>query len=203
MDLNSTPSMFAYCNNCPIVLGDSVGLRPMDAIRPSEETPVQRAASFFEQGSNSTKNAEILFSSSFNDYPKSLITSGITANPGNIADPESFLVLAALMLAAIKLSKVVNSIAVNRNEPKYYYWEADLIHKQVVVGNGLSLSEASARVAMGKNLMCANEAAARTILFINGYVNAVGPEKSNVEGAFYHFHPNRNTYPSVHIWFYS
>ena len=41
------------------------------------------------------------------------------------------------------------------------------------------------------------------IIFVNGYVNAIGPEKHG-EDFFSHYHPTRNHtgYSSVHIWFF-
>ena len=95
-------------------------------------------------------------------------------------------------------------------EPKAtYYWEAERIKvgrsHQVITGRPLTFDQARIRVSMGQNLMCANEAAARAIVFANGYVNAVGPEihprGTDTSGFFYHFHPNRSSH--VHIWFYS
>ena len=95
-------------------------------------------------------------------------------------------------------------------EPKLsYYWEAERVKVgrsyQVITGKPLTFDQARIRVSMGQNLMCANEAAARAIVFANGYVNAVGPEihlrGTDISGYFYHFHPNRNSH--VHIWFYS
>jgi RHS repeat-associated protein len=91
-------------------------------------------------------------------------------------------------------------------EPQYVaYWPADLINKKVVVywECPLTWQEASLRVAMLKNLMCVNQAAAKWILFVNGYWNAVGPEKGKGEGYYWHYHPTRKHkgYESVHIWY--
>ena len=95
-------------------------------------------------------------------------------------------------------------------EPKIsYYWEAERVKVggsyHVITGSPLTFDQARIRVSMGQNLMCANEAAARAIVFANGYVNAVGPEihprGTDTSGYFYHFHPNRSSH--VHIWFYS
>lgn len=57
---------------------------------------------------------------------------------------------------------------------------------------------------MGKSIMCINQDAAKHILFVNGYHNAVGPETHGDEGFYYHYHPTRNHtgYDSVHIWYY-
>jgi len=83
---------------------------------------------------------------------------------------------------------------------QYQYWEAARIGNSVVVGDGLTFVEASARVAGGSNVMCANQDAAKWILVVNCYWNAVGPEIGRGEGFYYHYHPHRNT--KVHIWFY-
>ena len=83
---------------------------------------------------------------------------------------------------------------------QYQYWEANRVGNNVVVGDGLTFAEASARVALGFNIMCASQDAAKWILIVNCYWNAVGPEIGRGEGFFYHYHPHRNT--KVHIWFY-
>ena len=85
---------------------------------------------------------------------------------------------------------------------QYNYWAAERISNQVIVTTPLTVWEASFRVATGQSLMCRNEAAAKHILFINGYVNFVGPESH--WGGYLHYHPTRNHtgYESIHIWFY-
>ena len=84
------------------------------------------------------------------------------------------------------------------------YWSAELVSKKVVVYDSLTVEEAALRVSMGKSIMCRNQEAAKHILFINGYVNAVGPETHGDEGFYYHYHPTRNHtgYNSIHIWYY-
>ena len=82
----------------------------------------------------------------------------------------------------------------------YQYWEAKRVKNAVVIGQGLTFSEASLRVACGYDIMCANQSGALSIVINNGYWNAVGPEIHGEEGYFWHYHPNRNTH--VHIWYY-
>ena len=87
--------------------------------------------------------------------------------------------------------------------PTVNYWEANLISGQVIVSSPLTVQQASLRVSKGGSIMCANEAAAKHIVFINGYHNAVGPERHG-DNYFGHYHPTRNhtgTH-STHIWFY-
>ena len=89
----------------------------------------------------------------------------------------------------------------------YDYWTAELKKingkKQVVGGEPLTVEEACLRVSQLKSVICRNEAAAKYIIFVNGYVNAIGPEKHG-EDFFSHYHPTRNHtgYSSVHIWFF-
>ena len=82
----------------------------------------------------------------------------------------------------------------------YQYWEANRVGNNVVVGDGLTFVEASARVALGFNIMCASQDAAKWILVVNCYWNAVGPEIGRGDGFFWHYHPHRET--DIHIWFY-
>ena len=74
----------------------------------------------------------------------------------------------------------------------------------MVGGEPLTVEEACLRVSQLKSVICRNEAAAKYIIFVNGYVNAIGPEKQG-EDFFSHYHPTRNHtgYSSVHIWFLS
>ena len=89
----------------------------------------------------------------------------------------------------------------------YDYWTAELKtingKKQVVGGEPLTVEEACLRVSQLKSVICRNEAAAKYIIFVNGYVNAIGPEKHG-EDFFSHYHPTRNHtgYSSVYIWFF-
>ena len=84
------------------------------------------------------------------------------------------------------------------------YWAADLINGRMVVTSPLTAQEACLRVSKRGNVLCRNEAAARYIIFVNGYVNAIGPETGRGEGYLPHFHPTRNHtgYNSTHIWFF-
>ena len=93
-----------------------------------------------------------------------------------------------------------NSIAIGQETRRYQYWEAARVNNNVVVGRGLTFSEAKARVASGFDIMCANQGAALWLVVTNGYWNAVGPEIHGDDGYFWHFHPNRNSH--LHIWFY-
>ena len=96
------------------------------------------------------------------------------------------------------------TIAIDRaqTDSDYNYWEADLTKsKVVVIGNPLTVEEASLRVSQGGSIICRTQAAAKHIIYRNGYVNAVGPESHR--GGFLHYHPTRNHtgYPSIHIWY--
>ena len=90
---------------------------------------------------------------------------------------------------------------------QYNYWTADLVKvgKETIIAGGdpLTAEEACLRVSQLKSVICRNEAAAKYIIFVNGYVNAIGPEKHG-EDFFSHYHPTRNHtgYSSVHIWFF-
>lgn len=92
------------------------------------------------------------------------------------------------------------AIADTTSRRNYQYWEASRVKNNVVIGNGLTFSEASIRVACGLDIMCANEPAAKWLVVINGYWNYVGPEIHGDEGYYWHYHPNRNSH--THIWFY-
>lgn len=82
---------------------------------------------------------------------------------------------------------------------QYQYWEAVRVGNNIVVGNGLTFVEASSRVACGLDIMCANHGAAKWLVVVNGYWNAVGPEIHGDEGYYWHYHPHRNSH--THIWY--
>lgn len=81
-----------------------------------------------------------------------------------------------------------------------HYWTADF--KKVVGGIPLTAEEACNRVSRGGSVMCRHQAAARYIVFANGYVNAVGPERH--KNGYLYYHPTRNHkgYASIHIWYF-
>ena len=78
-----------------------------------------------------------------------------------------------------------------------------MIGKSMVIGKPLTVEEAAFRVSQRKSILCENQLAAKHILYLNGYRNAVGPERGKGEGFLWHYHPTRNHtgYKSVHIWF--
>ena len=100
------------------------------------------------------------------------------------------------------LSRVITEAQLKQ---QYNYWTADLVKvgKETIIAGGdpLTAEEACLRVSQLKSVICRNEAAAKYIIFVNGYVNAIGPEKHG-EDFFSHYHPTRNHtgYSSVHIW---
>ena len=89
-------------------------------------------------------------------------------------------------------------------DSEYNYWAATRVGSNIAITTPLTVEQAAARVALGKSVMCRNQVAALHIVFINGYVNAVGPERGTGEGFYWHYHPTRNhtEYDSIHIWFY-
>ena len=92
------------------------------------------------------------------------------------------------------------SIAIAQETRRYQYWEAARVKNEVVIGKGLTFSEAKTRVASGFDIMCANQGAALWLVVTNGYWNAVGPEIHGDSGYFWHYHPHRNSH--LHIWYY-
>ena len=88
------------------------------------------------------------------------------------------------------------------NNPSY--WEATLVNKTIVIGQPLSYEEALLEVSSLRSIMCKDQYAAYAIIVGGRYRNAVGPERGNKEGYYWHYHPTRNHtgYGSIHIWFY-
>ena len=83
---------------------------------------------------------------------------------------------------------------------KFQYWEAWHDKNGVHTGRGLTFAEATLRVAVGLDIMCANQGAALWLVIVNRYWGAVGPEVGRGEGFYWHYHPHRNT--DTHIWYY-
>ena len=118
-------------------------------------------------------------------------TSGITiGNPGPATKP---------------LTKTKDKVGTltEKKRDEFSYWTADLVgsgpHSYVQIGGGLTAVQAAFRVSQGLSIMCKNQAAAWNIVFMNGYINAVGPEAHGYDGYYYHYHPHRHSH--VHIWF--
>ena len=80
------------------------------------------------------------------------------------------------------------------------YWEAVRVGNNVVIGDSLTFVEASTRVACGLDVMCASRNAAKWIVVVNCYWNAVGPEIHGEDGYYWHYHPHRNSH--IHIWYF-
>ena len=96
------------------------------------------------------------------------------------------------------LTEIVETVEETKKS-KCQYWEAWRDKNGVHIGRGLTFGEATLRVALGLDIMCANQDAARWLIVINGYWGAVGPEKHGGDGFFWHYHPHRHTH--THIWF--
>ena len=193
---------FSYCNNGPTTYRDSCGNRPIASTTVSGENSEERHVSCKHMAGQlkpSDSNNDVSMSDLFYDSP-SMIMMG-TGEVG-LASPEFAIAAMMMLLLASAINFETTNISNNSNSKNYQYWEASLVGRNVVIGDGLTLTEASTRVAKGNNVMCINQSAAKTLLAINCYWNAVGPEIAGMEGAYWHYHPHRNTIPSVHIWFY-
>ena len=193
-------NMFAYCGNNPVMRADYGGCSWSEFWE-----------AFFEAFRVATKNAT-------GTYSAGLAVSqvdGITPGPADIAAIcvigiaffGSVIISLGDAIAASSHSRTIGktkaqSIVVPRTAKKKLpqYWEAQRVNNQVVLGRGLTIAEASARVASGKDVMCPSQGAAKLLLVLNGYGNAVGPEKHGGEGYYWHYHPNRHTH--IHIWYY-
>ena len=169
-------NMFAYCNNSPVQKKDIGGTIPSDTLLPH-----------------------------YNQYDYSY------GGGGGLVIVSGYLLeklidrLSAVSMMTRSLDKEDEKTntyvdAKTGQKKQYQYWAADLIGNSIVVGDGLTFMEASSRVACGFNVLCADKNAAKWILVINCYWNAVGPERGRGNDFLYHYHPHRNT--KVHIWFY-
>ncbi len=199
IDIENDPNgtnIFLYCGNNPIIRIDSNGYFWTEIWEYLKGV-----------GTEIVNTIEGL-SGTYSQIGQIAITDGSLP----VADAIAVAGAAALTVGAIAYSVVTatkkQAIAIPKLEIKqkqktkqYQYWQADRINKTVVLGRGLTLTEASIRVAMGFDVMCASRDAARTLLFINGYWNSVGPEIHGGEGFYWHYHPHRHTH--THIWYYS
>lgn len=178
--------MFAYCLNNPINLSDDEGNSSTIAANPN---------AMCLQSSEGGGGGSIVL---LLPYAVKAISSVIKTT---LAASYSVITYYATSTGVLAQSGTAPQLA-DQNPPdgQYQYWEAFWIEKKVYVGKGLSIWEAALRVAFGQNVMCANQDAARWLIKVNHYRNAVGPEVGRGDGFFWHYHPHRETH--VHIWFY-
>jgi len=177
-------NMFAYCNNNPINFVD-----------PSGYIRHQFAWELFDGGGGGS------------GFVADALTAGTVAGL-IITGPSIIEILSTIsenllipFKQILELSQEFQILLKEKQKTKkYQYWEAVRIGGNVVIGQGLTIGEASIRVANGLDIMCANYDAAKWILILNGYFSAVGPEIHGGEGYFSHFHPNRHSH--THIWFF-
>ena len=168
-------NMFAYCLNNPVLYSDSAG---------SHARVASPEASCFEAHPAGGGGAVFVFGYAIEGLIEK--AAQITADIWAISKEEE------------KTNVYVDTKTGERK--KYQYWEAARVGKKVVVGDGITFVEASARVAIGLDVMCINHDAAKWIVIINCYWNAVGPEIHGDENYYWHYHPNRHSH--THIWYY-
>ena len=180
--------MFAYCGNNPVNCSDPYGYFAGDLTANGGRGFSTGNMGAGYAGGGTVTNAEEIGTWILDNITE--ITAGT---------------LTAIVCSSASASSNIEDSSVpqlaERTAPdgQYQYWEAFLIKKEVYLGKGLSITEASIRVSLGFNVMCANQDAARWLVVINGYVNAVGPEIHG-DGYYWHYHPHRNTH--THIWFF-
>ena len=191
-------NLFAYCENDPINHFDPNGHFWQELLTELTQAVQQASGVFATAGSVALLDSPLPGPA---DLAAGLIAGITFATCLGVA---AYNALSTRNLAASIPSDKQNEIARTHSERKYNYWQADLIGNNVVVAMPLTLQEACLRVSMGGSVMCRNEDAARTIVFINGYRNYVGPEVHGGFGYYHHLHPTRNHtgYTSIHIWFY-
>ena len=184
-------NQFSYCYNNPVMFSDPSGTNPIIIVDIILEIILSIVATIV------TVSVLPVIQKGLNDLGKTISASASAA----IDKTKDFL---GSFAADYMPSKAESKGKSHPKNTPYNYWAADLICKQIIVTTPLTADEAALRVSMGGNIMCRNENAARYILFVNGYINAVGPEKGIGEGFYPHFHPtrNHNGYDSIHIWFY-
>ena len=178
-------NMFAYCNNNPVSFKDPNG---EEAIAATIAVVVAVAIAVAGIAVTAYEIGELAVDG-LSDISKEIEPEVFLLGAASIAIP--------LIKSATK-EKEKTAVA-EKTKQTYSYWEAYFVGKNVVLGKGLTLAEASVRVASGQNIMCRDETAAKAIIFVNGYWNAVGPEKGVGLDFYWHYHPHRNT--SVHIWY--
>ena len=168
-------NMFAYCENNPVNLIDPEGHVGFNSVNISV---------LMTDGAAAAGGCLLLgFATLFTDLSKKK-TQFISVS-----------------IPRVKTSEIARTRSESQTDS---YWQADLVDKKLKVSTPLTFNEACLRVSMGGSVMCKDKESAKAILFTNHYHNWVGPERSNVEGAYLHYHPARNHkgYDSIHIWFY-
>ena len=184
--------MFAYCLNNPVV-----GIDVSGEFRENSIDNQPEYAFLSHDGGGGGGNCGSVGAAS---VAAASVTLGIGYFLTQAADATAtFFANAFSQIQQISKDIQEQLIEQSQQQVQYQYWVAWRQDGVVVIGHGISLVDASIRVACGWDVLCANEAAARWIIVLNGYWNYVGPEIHGGDGYYWHYHPNRNSH--THIWF--
>lgn len=190
-------NMFVYCGNNPVNHVDPFGTLFKELLDAFSEALKQASGIFAFAGA-------VTQADSIMPGPADLLGGAIAGLALLTCFGAALYDLVSANSFTISLPEIDEKTAVKTGTRRYNYWQADLVQGQVIISTPLTLAEACMRVASGGSIMCRNQAAAATVLWLNGYHNNVGPEIHGECGFYPHYHPTRNHkgYKSIHIWFF-
>ena len=193
--------MFAYCGNNPAVFHDIAGNRPKACpISDCEIDGDECDYGMWFVGCLGIDGTSALAPQT--NPPVSPINTSAESAFAKVAAAAG---TAAMIGSCFSPAAYPGKRAENEKQEQYSYWTATRVKNKVIIGDPLTFTEALITVSTGGSIMCKNQLAALAIVKIGQYRNAVGPEISNGEGFYWHYHLTRNhtgTKESIHIWFY-
>ena len=177
-------NLFSYCNNNPVLLSDHEGHFALSGLV------------------GTLAFIALIYVVAYATFAAGVAATSVLTRTPRISMPRTSapsVTILRLLVSFATITYVTAKTKVKRKikEFNYQYFEAELINRKVIIGKGISFSQAKRRVDSERNVMCIKKSAAFALA--KQYRKSVGPERSSGEGFFWHYHKNRGS--KAHIWY--
>ena len=177
-------NLFSYCNSNPVLLSDHEGHFALSGLV------------------GTLAFIALIYVVAYATFAAGVVATSVLTRAPRISMPRTStpsVTILRLLVSFATITYVTAKTKVKRKirEFNYQYFEAELINRKVIIGKGISFSQAKRRVDSERNVMCIKKSAAFALA--KQYRKSVGPERSGGEGFFWHYHKNRGS--KAHIWY--
>jgi len=177
-------NLFSYCNSNPVLLSDHEGHFALSGLV------------------GTLAFIALIYVVAYATFAAGVVATSVLTRAPRISMPRTStpsVTILRLLVSFATITYVTAKTKVKRKirEFNYQYFEAELINRKVIIGKGISFSQAKRRVDSERNVMCIKKIAAFALA--KQYRKSVGPERSGGEGFFWHYHKNRGS--KAHIWY--